>query len=235
MGESTKGLSGLIVVFSNEGPLRQRMRGAVAVAVFLAVLAATGSALPLTASATRSATHPATSGRAGWINVSATGSYGYTPDDIQQVPTNAQITVKFTDASDMAHSFTIIGREGWVVPSDYSPAQIDQLAYGGSPPSLVNVNVSGPGNVSSAQFQSPGPGWYEFICTVSGHFQLGMFGYVAFGMNLPSNLTPSNRTGVGGGLTFSVLDAVIIAVVIVAAVVGFVLLNRYGEKRRRGT
>jgi len=210
------------------------MRGLGTVLVLLATLVTVAMTLPLSSAAPMRPVTTSSTPPAGWINVSATGEYGYTPDDIQQVPTNAMITVRFTDASDMAHTFTIIGKEGWVVPSDYSTAQVDQLAYGGSPPSLDNANVSAQGDINITTFQSPGPGWYEFICTVSGHFQLGMFGFVAFGMNLPSNLTASNRTGLGGGLTFSLEDGVIIAVVIVAAAVGFVMLNRYSEKRRRG-
>jgi plastocyanin len=199
------------------------------VAVTLAVVA---SVLPPTAAGPVLLSSSPPAGRVGWINISATGSYGYTPPYLEQVPTNATITVTFTDKSDMAHSFTIIGKEGWVVPTSYSPAQIDQLAYGNSPPNLVDSNVTGPGDVNVTTFVSPGPGWYEFICTVSGHFQLGMYGFVAFGMNLPSNLTGNNRTGVGGGLTFSWEDAVIIAVIVVAAVAGYVVLDRRQKRER---
>jgi plastocyanin len=177
------------------------------------------------ASALSAASTPATS--VGWINISAVGDYGYSPANLQQVPTNSTITVTFTDKSQMAHSFTILGREGWVVPSNDTQSQIDQLAWGHSPPALENANVTGTGDTNVTTFQSPGPGWYEFVCTVAGHFQLGMYGFIAFGMNLPSNLTPPSRTGIGGNLNFSPLDAAILAgVLVVAVVLGVVLWRR---------
>lgn len=166
--------------------------------------------------------------RVGWINISAVDDYGYSPPVLQQVPTNANITVRFTDETDMEHTFTIIGKEGWVIPSNDTNQQIQSLAYGNSPRNLVNVNVSGPGDVNVTNFTSPGPGWYEFVCTVAGHFQLGMYGFIAFGMNLPSNLTVPSRTGLGGGLSFTPLDAGIVAVFLAIAT-----LAAYGWYRRR--
>jgi len=126
------------------------------------------------------------------IDVTATTSYSFTPNIFQQVATNSTIPVSFTDASSLSYTFTIIGVEGWVVPRTYSSAQILALAYGSAHPNLVNINVSGSGTVSGS-FTSPGPGWYEFLSTEAGQFQLGMYGFVAFGENLPANLTTSPR------------------------------------------
>jgi len=207
-----------------------RVRGVVV--LFVAVLAITGmlaSTAPAAGSTLRTASP---SPHVGWINISATGNYGYTPSYLEQVPTNATITVTFTDTSDMAHTFTIINKEGWVIPTSYSPAQIDTLAYGSPSSNLDNANVSGPGVVNVTEFTSPGPGWYEFICTVSGHFQLGMYGYVAFGMNLPSNLTGSGRTGVGGHLSFTAVDAAIVAAIVVVAVGGYLHIRRRRQRER---
>jgi plastocyanin len=192
-------------------------------AVLLVVSVASATPVPLDRGAS-SVSAPVV--KVGWINISAVGMYGYSPANLEQVPTNAKITVTFTDQSQMAHTFTIIGKEGWVVPTTYSPAQIDALAYGGSPPALVDSNVSGPGDVNVTTFESPGPGWYEFICTVSGHFQQGMYGFVAFGMNLPSNLTPTNRTTIGGGLSFSPLDALVIVLVVALGASLYVVWRR---------
>jgi plastocyanin len=175
---------------------------------------------------------PASGPPVGWINISASGNYGYTPPYFQQEPTNATITVRFTDGSDLAHTFTIINKEGWVVPTSYSPAQIDTLAYGTPSSNLDNANVSGPGVVNVTTFTSPGPGWYEFVCTVSGHFQLGMYGFIAFGMNLPSNLTGSGRTGVGGHLTFNVVDAGIVVVLIAIIAGGYLYIQRRRQRAR---
>ena len=158
------------------------------------------------------------------ISVAATGNYGYQPSTIQEVPTNTTINVTFTDESDLAHTFTIIGKEGWVIPDSYTAAQIDNLGYGKTPAALFNANVSGDGDVATGAFQSPGPGWYEFVCTVSGHFQNGMYGFIAFGEDLPSNLTTPNRVGIGGPI--SPLEAAAGGGVVILAVLGFVLWRR---------
>lgn len=182
--------------------------------------------------------HPETAvsplAQAGWINISAVNQYGYSPANLEEVPTYANITVTFTDRSDMAHTFTIIGREGWVIPNSYSQEQINQLAFGDNPPVLVNVNVSGLGDVNVAYFESPGPGWYEFICTESGHFALGMYGFIAFGMDLPSNLTTTNRTLVGGGLSFNTTEAIVVSALILVAAVSYVALRRLRTRAREG-
>jgi len=169
----------------------------------------------------------------GWINISAVDQYGYSPADLENVPTNANITVTFTDRSTMEHTFTIIGKEGWVVPNDSSQEEIDELAFGHHPSALANVNVSGPGDVNHTNFISPGPGWYEFVCTVSGHFALGMYGFVAFGMNLPSNLTPTNRTLLGGGPGFNTTEAIVVGALVVVAAGSYVALHRRRERTRR--
>jgi len=196
-------------------------------AALVAVLLVAGGAVATPAPPLSAISHAASpAGKEGWINISAVGMYGYSPGNLTQMPTNATITVTFTDRSEMAHTFTIIGKEGWVVPSTYSPDQINALAYGGSPPALVNSNVSGLGDVNVTTFESPGPGWYEFICTVSGHFQQGMYGFVAFGMNLPSNLTPTNKTTIGGGLSFSLVDALVIVLVVAVGASLYALWQR---------
>ena len=159
------------------------------------------------------------------IDVAATGDYGYQPDTFEQIATNTTISVTFTDESILAHTFTIIGKEGWVIPSTYSWTQIDNLAYGNSPPALFNANVSGSGDVNTSSFHSPGPGWYEFVCTVSGHFQSGMYGFIAFGKNLPSNLTTPSRVGVGG-VSISPLEGAVAAGVVLVLVIAFVAWRR---------
>jgi len=208
------------------------MRGRSVLTLLVVAVAVTGILRAPGAEAATPFTSPTPSAAVGWINISATGDYGYTPPYLQQVPTNATITVTFTDKSDMAHTFTIINKEGWVVPKTDSPAQISTLAYGTPSSNLDNANVSGPGDVNVTTFESPGPGWYEFVCTVSGHFQLGMLGFVAFGMNLPSNLTGSNRTGIGGNLSFNAEDAAIVALLVVVCVAGYVYFRRRREQQR---
>ena len=163
----------------------------------------------------------------GTVDVTASNGFAFTPSAFDQVPTNATITVTFTDGSDLAHTFSIIGREGWVIPSTYTPTQIDDLAYGHSPTALYNANVTGSGDVVTGTFQSPGPGWYEFVCTEPGHFTSGMYGYIAFGISLPSNLTVSSGVP-GPGAALFIIIGTIVAMVVVALVLGFVVGRRKG-------
>jgi len=210
------------------------MRAGSWVAVVVALLTVGGAAGAASAHASPRSLLAVVPSALGWINISAVNQYGYSPPELQQVPANATITVRFTDESDMAHTFTIINQEGRVFPTTLTPAQVDTLAYGTPTSNMVNLNVSGPGAVNTTSFNSPPPGWYEFICTVASHFQLGMYGFVAFGMNLPSNLTTVNRTGVGGGLSFNLTTGIVVGALVVVAVGSYVALRRLQARARYG-
>jgi plastocyanin len=163
------------------------------------------------------------------LDVTAANGYAFSPNEFQQVPTNATITVTFTDATPLGHTFSIIGREGWVVPSSADANLLDQLAYGHAPPAIFNINVSGSGDRQTGTFTSPGPGWYEFVCTQGGHFAYGMYGFIAFGMNLPSNLTIAAGEP-GPGAAIFIIAGSIVALVVIALVLGFVVGRREGAK-----
>ena len=162
------------------------------------------------------------------IDVTATTSLSYAPNEFQDVATNASISVSFTDASSLAHTFTIIGKEGWVIPSTISPTDFDKLVYGSSPKVLYNLNISSAGT-TPGNFTSPGPGWYEFVCTEPGHFASGMYGFIAFGMNLPSNLTVSTGSP-GPGSALFIIIGTIATLVVIALVLGFVAGRRQGAE-----
>jgi plastocyanin len=122
-----------------------------------------------------------------FLNVTAIAPYTFVPDIFEIVPTDTTIHVMFTDSDTIPHTFSILDREGYVIPTSYTPTQLDQLfvTYG----NLTNLAVTGAGDQVTGTFLSPGPGWYEFVCLESGHFQIGMYGFIAFGENLPSKLT----------------------------------------------
>jgi len=165
-----------------------------------------------------------TDGATDSVTLAATRDYGYLPDTVQQVPTNATITVTFTDDDVLQHSFVISSREGFVIPTGYTDTQLTQFFT--TYPALYYAVVNAQGDQSVGTFHSPAaPGWYEFVCNVTGHFQNGMYGFIAFGENLPSNLTPPSRVGVGG-VTLSPLDEAAIGVLIVALAVAVVLWRR---------
>jgi len=154
------------------------------------------------------------------ITVAATADYGYRPDTFQQLPIDANITVTFTDTDVLPHSFTISSREGFVIPTTDTPTQLSALftAY----PAIYSVLLGGMGAQDIGTLRSPAaPGWYEFVCNVSGHFQDGMYGFIAFGESLPSNLTPPTRTGLGGA-SITPLQAGIVGGVVVVVILGLI-------------
>jgi len=167
------------------------------------------------------------SGTSSWLNVTATADYGYQPDTIGNLSVNATIHVVFDDDDVLSHSFTIDSVEGWVIPTGYTPTQLD--AFLTAHPPMYSTQLNGTGEESNGTFHSPATvGWYEFVCTVSGHFQDGMYGFVAFGEPVPANLTTPGRVGVGGaGLT--PLDGALLAG---GAVI--LLLGAVWAVRRRG-
>ncbi len=156
------------------------------------------------------------------INVTAVVDYGYQPDTLEQVPTNATIVVTFIDADTLPHSFTIWSRAGVVIPVTDTPSQLTQLLT--TYPPLFSDLLNGSGEHFTGTFRSPvAPGWYEFVCNVSGHFQNGMYGFIAFGENLPSNLTTPSRTGVGVASSNPGLVVAIGVLVVIALAFGYVV------------
>jgi len=204
---------------------RDSQRRAVAFLLALALVSAAFFGLGAVHEVAAQSDHP---GTLTTIAVTATTSYSFTPNTFEQVATNSTISVSFTDASSVSHTFTIIGREGWVIPSSYTDAEILALAYGSTYRNLVNVNVSAPGTVPGS-FTSPGPGWYEFLCTEAGHFSLGMYGFVAFGENLPANLTVAAASQGPGAALFIIIGG-IVSLVVIALVLGFVVGKRRGAE-----
>ena len=169
------------------------------------------------------------------IYVANTADYVYTPDTFENLPTYTTITVTFVDNTTEfdTHTFTIIGEEGVQLASDTSQAEISRLSFGHDPAPLFNLNVSFPGDRNESSFVSPGPGWYEFICSQPGHFPSGMYGFIAFGMSLPSNLTlPPVRTSIGGHPSFNTTEAVVIGALVTVAAVGYAMLRRLQSRAR---
>ena len=163
---------------------------------------------------------------AGTTSISVTAlSAGYTfdPNAISNVATHTLINVSFTDADGVAHTFSIIDREGVVIPST---ADVASLAgqYG----LLIGLNASSAGTVTGS-FTSPGVGWYEFVCLEPGHFDSGMYGFIAFGEAVPSNLSVSSSTP-GPGLAVFIIVGTIVALVVIALVLGFVIGQRRGAQ-----
>ena len=165
------------------------------------------------------------------LTVAAVNGYAFSPNTIEQLPTNTTINLTFNnlDSSGDAHTFSILKREGWVIPTGTGGGELDSLVYGSQYGNLVNANSSGTGNTVQKTFESPGPGWYEFLCMESGHFGNGMYGFIAFGMNLPSNLTITTPS-TGPGAAVFIIIGTIVTLTVIALVLGFIVGRRRGSE-----
>lgn len=164
------------------------------------------------------------------ISIATVSNFGYQPDAIGNVPLNATITVTLTDEDVLPHTFNISSREGFEIPTDYTASQLNQLfdQYH----ALYAAEVNYEGDVSIGSFTSPSaPGWYEFICNQSGHFTEGMYGFIAFGEPVPSNLT-NHGTGSEIPTPGSPLVTALGGLVIVAVLVGVVIWRRRRSSHR---
>jgi hypothetical protein len=159
----------------------------------------------------------------GNLAVTAAAPFTFIMSSYEQVPANATINVTFTDADTIAHTFSILDRQGYVIPSTADLSQM-VTTYG----LVFGINASGPGTVTGS-FVSPGTGWYEFVCLEPGHFENGMYGFIAFGENLPANLTVSTPS-MGAGAAVFIIVGTISALVVIAIVLGFVVGRRRGSE-----
>ncbi len=157
-------------------------------------------------------------------------SVGFSPTTVQNVASGTTVTVMFTDADTSPHTFTIYGRQGVALsnPSSISPTELNKLVYGSGIPPLVNLNLTGT-DTTTATLTVAAPGWYEFVCMEPGHFQAGMYGFIAFGEALPANLTVS-APSTGPGAAVFIIVGTVVSLVVIAIVLGFVVGRRRGSE-----
>jgi plastocyanin len=164
------------------------------------------------------------------VAVTASSPYKFTPALISNVATstaasNTSINVTFTNGDTISHTLTISSRQGWVIPSTYTPDQLTSFFDTYKP--MINLQATNPGTYTG-NFTAPvTPGWYEFVCNESGHFQEGMYGFIAFGEPLPSNLSVGVAS-VGPGAAVFIIVGTIVALTVIAIVLGFVVGRRRG-------
>ncbi len=104
-----------------------------------------------------------------------TDSYAFVPDALvanaSHFPFNLDVLV--TNTGNLGHTFTV----GPVANYTLSPANFSTYFQAHAP--LVSVNVpSGAGQSVWANLTVPGPGVYQYICEVPGHFANGMYGFL---------------------------------------------------------
>jgi plastocyanin len=162
------------------------------------------------------------------IAVTASTGFKVTPAYIANVSdsnSTANDTIVFTNGDTLAHTWTLSSRQGFVIPSSDSPDQL--VAFFKQYPPLFSLPAGGPSFVNGT-FPAPPKGWYEFVCNESGHFQQGMYGFIAFGEGLPGNLTVSALYD-GPGAAVFIIVGTIVTLTVIAIVLGFVVGRRRGS------
>jgi uncharacterized cupredoxin-like copper-binding protein len=129
----------------------------------------------------------------GFVNVTSTGpgemlsdnttdSYSFVPATLAATPAHYPVVVDVlvTNQGSLGHTFTVSSLSNYTL----SPANFTATFATNAP--LVNAPVpSGAGMTVWANFTVRGPGVYQYICTVPGHFANGMTGFLYVGVPVP--------------------------------------------------
>ena len=162
------------------------------------------------------------------IEETAAAGFAFDTRGFEMVPLNTSIAVTFFDSDTGGpHTFTIVNDPGVQIPASADLASL--LSKDGVLVDLTAVTGSH-GGYNNSSFTSPkAAGWYEFVCTEPGHFQAGMYGFIAFGENLPANLTLGSGSP-GPGLAVFIIIGTIVALTVLAIVLGFIVGQREGSR-----
>ncbi len=207
---------------------RQRGWGWLVVAVALAVVAA-GAVGVFTGRVV--VAKPVEVDTSSTLSISAEAHYTYNQRAFEELPLNTTITLSFFDSdTGSPHTFTLIDWPNVSIP-DYASVTTGQLGMiVQSHGTLVNATAtsglySKTTTIAPVSFRS----WYEFVCMEPGHFEQGMYGYVAFGELLPVNLSFASGSP-GPGLALFIIVGTIVSLTVLAIVLGFVVGKREGSE-----
>jgi uncharacterized cupredoxin-like copper-binding protein len=117
------------------------------------------------------------------LSENTTDSLSFVPNVLSASPAHYPVVVAvlITNEGNFGHTFTIAPQSNvTLLPTNYS-------AYFSAHPPLVNSNIPGqPGRTVWANFTVFGPGVYQYICEISGHFANGMYGFFYVGVPVPA-------------------------------------------------
>jgi hypothetical protein len=164
----------------------------------------------------------------GPLGVTATGTFSFTPNLVSDLPLDTAVSVTFTngDLSGAIHTFTIIGCENVSIPAGGDPSTYINGTQCSKAP-LLNLVPAAKSSASGTIAPVATVGWYEFVCTEPGHFSQGMYGYIGFGVTPP--FAPSSGNN-GPGVAVFIIVGTIVALTVIAIVLGFVVGRREGAK-----
>jgi uncharacterized cupredoxin-like copper-binding protein len=209
--------------------VRRAGRTALAVGIIAALLIAGLSPSSLTREASASSIVESSS----TITVTATNTFGFSPNNLGGLPTNTSMTLDFIngDTNGLTHTFTLLGCPDIIVPRAGKNAFNVSAFVNGPKCGAPRLNIVPAAESSkSVAFTTPANNsWYEFICTEAGHYQSGMYGFLAFGTAVvPANYSILSGTP-GAGLAVFIIVGTIVTLTVIAIVLGFVVGRRDGS------
>lgn len=169
-------------------------------------------------------------GMFGYLNVTVAGagvrfsdnttdSYSFVPSALALNSSTfpVKVSVLVMNTGSLGHTFTV----GPVANYTLSPTNF--TTYFQTHPPLVSATVpSGAGNTVWANFTIAGPGVFQYICTVSGHFANGMYGFIYVNVPVPAPAAPPSTAIVASWILLGsgVVLAIGILLVVVATYTG---------------
>ncbi|MGI0132872.1 MAG: hypothetical protein ACREDK_07285 [Thermoplasmata archaeon] len=207
------------------GPARPRDRHATAIrrslpalAVALLLLVALTGTVDGAPARSSSSARPTAGTDPLTVTVGTAFAFTVSTDEVTPGDT-VDLTLVQTD--DVQHTFTLSSVAGFTFPSSDSTG--DLLTYFAAHPPIVNVTIPAGAATMHATFTAPPFGEYEYVCLVSGHFQLGMYGVLGSGEHGTTLATTS-----GPGAPVFIIGGTIAGLVVIALVLGFVIGRRKG-------
>ncbi|MCI4360771.1 MAG: hypothetical protein L3J91_03635, partial [Thermoplasmata archaeon] len=130
------------------------------------------------------------------LNIQATDAFRFVPDTLAVNASSYPVTVD-VDASNVGvlpHTWTLAAQP------NYSLSSSNYSSYFQAHPPLGRAVLQNGGSSNWTNFSVPGPGIYEFICEITGHFLNGMDGFLYVGVAPPANVTPPSTAIVQEGI-----------------------------------
>jgi uncharacterized cupredoxin-like copper-binding protein len=125
--------------------------------------------------------------------VNASDTYRFLPDQL-----NASSVLHFPVAVHLfygtlgvlSHTFTLSP-----IPN-YNLSTANYTSFFTQHPPLIDLNAPlSAGSYTNGSFVISAPGYYEFICTIPGHFVNGMYGFLYVGVPVPAPAITTESTG----------------------------------------
>lgn len=117
------------------------------------------------------------------LSENTTDSLSFVPNVLSATPAHYPIVVAvlITNEGSFGHTFTMAPQTNVTLQSS------NFTAYFAAHPPLVNQAVPAvPGGTVWANFTIVGPGVYQYICEIPGHFASGMYGFLYVGVPVPA-------------------------------------------------